>query len=190
MRIFCALSLALLGVVTPPLAVASSLIYYSLEKLAKDSEVILVGRCTGCQASWNEGRTLITTEITFQVSRYVKGFLGPQVTIRQLGGRVGNDAMSVSGMPEFQPSGEVVLFLGRDQSGGYQVVGMTQGRYQVLSDPDTGEKLVRAPEIAEEELVHTGKTRSASESAAVPGGHLTLDGFCARIQKYLEQEKP
>lgn len=186
-RLFIGLILAMTLAAGHRKADASSVIYYSLDKLAKEAEVILVGRCTSCQANWNENRTIITTEINFQVSSYLKGFLGAQVTVRQLGGTVGQDSMVVSGMPEFQPSGEVILFLSKDQTGGYQVIGMSQGKFEVIEDADTGEKLVRAASISDAELVHTAQTHSESSVSPVPVGHLTLKDFCAQVQTYIEE---
>ena len=100
-----------------------------LQALSKNAEVIAVGRCTGTSAGWNAEHTHIYTTVTIQVSQYLKGFLGPQIQFRQLGGKVGGKHLRVPGMPSFAAGEQVIVFLARDRAGKYQVLTAQQGKF-------------------------------------------------------------
>ena len=90
MRLSVTSALCLAVALAPTLpARAAQVVQMDLQALSKNAEVIAVGRCTGTSAGWNAEHTHIYTTVTIQVSQYLKGFLGPQIQFRQLGGKVG-----------------------------------------------------------------------------------------------------
>jgi hypothetical protein len=165
-----------------PCGLASQVIPMDLRALAQKAEVIAVGRCSGCVAEWNEKHTRIQTTVTIQVSEYVKGYLGAQITFRQPGGRVGTSETYISGMPRFAPGQQVVVFLAKDSLGGYQVLGMSQGLYQVDDDTASGARTVRALSSS----LHGAASAPAGPGTPRASRVIPLSSFLARIRAELE----
>ena len=116
---------------------------HSLQELAKKSDAIVLARVEDETARYDANKE-IYTYITLRVLEPVKG---PQkddvITIRQIGGVVGNIASIVPGTPTFKKGEEVVVFLTQKDAAGYPwVMGLQQGKYSVSLD-DKGQKSVR-----------------------------------------------
>lgn len=142
--------IALLGV---NLANATTVQKMTVRDLAKKSETIVLARVEDESARQEAGSKEIYTYITLRVLDGVKGSKANGnskkptadefITIRQLGGTVGNLISVVPGMPTFQKGEEVVVFLSaKDQAGYPWVMGLQQGKYTVTTDSD-GFKQVR-----------------------------------------------
>jgi hypothetical protein len=142
--------IALLGV---NLANATTVQKFTVSDLAKKSETIVLARVEDESARMEEGSKEIYTYITLAVIDGVKGSKrndnakNPKgeelITIRQLGGTVGNLISVVPGMPTFRKGEEVVVFLSAKDKAGYPwVMGLQQGKYTVTMDSD-GFKQVR-----------------------------------------------
>jgi len=63
-----------------------------------------------------------------------------ELTVKTLGGEVGDIGLSVPGMPLFEEGEEVLLFLVDDGEGSYRVISGAMGKYTITEDPLTGEK--------------------------------------------------
>jgi hypothetical protein len=115
--------------------------------IARKSENIVVARCLSTESKWNEQGSLIYTYITFQVQDTVQGGdKEDELTLRFLGGRVGDTVQSVPDMPEFSENEEVMLFLGPRNKSGYQTLSSIQnGVLRIRTDPNTGNKLITTP---------------------------------------------
>ena len=142
--------IALLGV---NLANATTVQKMTVRDLAKKSETIVLARVEDESARQEAGSKEIYTYITLRVLDGVKGSKANKnskkpnadefITIRQLGGTVGNLISVVPGMPTFRKGEEVVVFLSaKDQAGYPWVMGLQQGKYTVTTDSD-GFKQVR-----------------------------------------------
>jgi hypothetical protein len=112
--------------VNPAFALVEAL---SLEELTSKSSIIIRGKVIALSSRWNEERTQILTDVTIEVSDYIKGeSQGAELTIRVPGGVVEGIGMWVSDVPSFEEGQEVVLFLfGND----FEVVGGFQGKFTV-----------------------------------------------------------
>ncbi len=111
----------------------------------------------------------IYTYITLSVLESVKGAKGEKfITIRQLGGTVGNLISVVPGMPSFKTGEEVVVFLSaKDQAGYPWVMGLQQGKYSVVMD-DNGLKHVRNELEGLELLSPNGSVDEGKVSGELP----------------------
>ena len=65
-----------------------------------------------------------------------------QLTVRLLGGSVGNLSSTVSGVPHFRPGEEVILFLQSTARGDYSIVSWVQGTFRIHRDARTGAEIV------------------------------------------------
>ena len=114
-----------------------------LKDLSKGADVILTGKVTQQASSWNEDKTRIYTQATIQVDEYIKGNnAGNTVTVKYLGGEVGEIGEMYSHMPRFEDKKEVLIFLKKDEkSTNYKVFNGENGKISVIGDPKTGEKV-------------------------------------------------
>lgn len=115
--------------------------------IARRSENIVVARCVSTESKWNEQGSLIFTYVTFQVQDTVQGEnTEDNLTLRFLGGRVGDTVQTVPDMPQFSENEEVMLFLGPKNRSGYQTLSSIQnGVLRIRIDPETGNQLITTP---------------------------------------------
>jgi hypothetical protein len=101
-----------------------------------------VGRCDACSSRWEGGSIYSYCEVS--VLRVVRG--APQadaVVVRQRGGVVDGLAQKVSHVTMVKPGGEYLLFLRRDDSGGWAP--LAKGVQPIVATPDLGEAVDGRP---------------------------------------------
>ena len=118
-------SILVLGVA----AYGATLERLSLEEMTARSTAIVRARAVSNSTAFI-GST-IYTRTRFQVLERWKGPEGAQVEVSEPGGTVGGSTQSYSGVPRFTPGQELVLFLWTGPSGRTQVIGLSQGVFQV-----------------------------------------------------------
>lgn len=125
-------------------ASATTLERMSLARMAQTAQAIVRARCTGNFTAWDAGE--IWTFTAFAVEDAWKGeaALGsePQLTVRLLGGSVGNLTSTVSGVPRFRAGEEVVLFLEPTVRGDFSVVSWVQGTFRIRREARSGGEIV------------------------------------------------
>jgi hypothetical protein len=105
-----------------------------LTALVQQSDTILQGRVEQVYAQWNEPMKTIFTDVSVRVEDTLKGEARRSVSIRQLGGKVGAMNMSIAGMPKFTSGEDVILFLKGNGEGTHHVVGLSQGKFEIVND--------------------------------------------------------
>lgn len=115
--------------------------------IARNSENIVVAKCISSESRWNEQGSFIYTYLTFKVEDNVEGkSTDESLTLRFLGGRVGDIVQTVPDMPEFSEDEEVLLFLGPKNNSGYHTLSSIEnGVLRIRTDSETGEKIVITP---------------------------------------------
>ena len=113
-----------------------------IKKLSKGADVILTGKVTKQNSSWNENKTRIFTKATLQVDEYLKGNnSGNSIEVTYPGGEVGDVGELYTHMPRFTNDEEVLVFLKKDQkSKEFKVFDGEDGKITVIKDAKTGEK--------------------------------------------------
>jgi hypothetical protein len=129
-------ALALLAVA----ASATTLSRLKLEDLVQESTAVARMRCLGAISQWDKGE--IWTETRFEVLQTEKGALPGIITIRLLGGHVGNVHSHVDEVPVFRTGEEVYLFLWAHEGEPYQVLGWSQGTFRIARNPQSGLEMV------------------------------------------------
>ena len=116
---------------------------FEIKQLSEKSDVIITGKVTQQNASWNESRTRIYTYATIQVDEYLKGGnTGNSIVVSYPGGEVGDIGEFYTHTPKFVNNEEVLVFLKKDKAGSsYKVVNGEEGKLTVISDAKTGEKI-------------------------------------------------
>lgn len=108
-------------IVRPQLTVAGDL-PEPWAALARQADVIALGECASETSSWNDEGNLITTAVQVRLNRVFKGAVTRAVTVKTLGGRVGDESMAASHGASLAAGEQVLLFLKRSEFGDYYVV--------------------------------------------------------------------
>jgi hypothetical protein len=118
--------------VATPLAMASLVRALDLAGLTTGADRIVVADVLSVQAAWDAAHRTIHTAVEVSVRESWKGETpaGGRLTIRQLGGTVGEIEMTVRGMARFAVGERTLLFLRRSQ-----VMGMSQGKRSLRWEP-------------------------------------------------------
>lgn len=162
---------------------ATTLSRLRFEELANQATAVARVRCLGAQSRMQDGE--IWTETRFEVLELSKGQLPDVVSIRMLGGRLGNLHSRIEGVPSFRSGEEAFVFLwGRDGEP-FRVLGWTQGTFRITRDLHTGVELVTQDSAAAP--IFDPRTRQFRH-----GGirNLPVAVFQLKLRKALQQEKP
>src|SRR5713226_10456797 len=117
--------LALLAVA----ANATTLSRLRFEELVNQATAVARLRCIGVESRWENGE--IWTETRFETVEVNKGLLSGMVSVRMLGGSVGNLHSGVSGVPTFRPGEEAYVFLWGREGEPFRVLAWSQGAFRI-----------------------------------------------------------
>jgi hypothetical protein len=114
--------LGLAALVAAP-ASTTTLLHFDVEQLTAIATVVAVGDVVGVDARWNDTH------------------LG-QLTIKMIGGQVGQEVAKLPGTPELATGERVLVFLEpRDDGDGYLIVGLFQGLFRLRNGAQGDELL-------------------------------------------------
>jgi hypothetical protein len=141
------LTVLLLSVLAGLSAQAVTVAPLSFEQLVRQSSVVVYARVTAVRSQWSDDRSRITSLVTVDVIKDLKGG-GPQtLTLTLPGGQVGRYANLVPGAPSLATGDVAVLFLTARGPRLPVTTGFTQGIYRVA--PDASGALLVTPPIVE-----------------------------------------
>ncbi len=133
--------------------------------------------------------TKIVTRVALDVKEVVAGTPPAQITLELLGGRIGDEELSVEGMPRFQVGDEDILFVSGNGRSICPLYAMAYGRYPVLTDAATGQKYVaRADHVPLRSTTDVGAplkslmTEAAAARAASATAGLAPSAFIGAVQ--------
>ena len=121
-------------------AEALSVLPLYLDDIIDTAAIAFQGRCIGNRVERDAQTGLVVTYTSFQVEDVLKGQTGSSHTIKQIGGRLADDASGVmvheiEGVPRFVPGQRYIVFLNDVSAAGFSSpVGLGQGRFDVLQD--------------------------------------------------------
>jgi hypothetical protein len=112
-------------------------------QIAAGADAIMQGTCTSASSHWDDEHRFIVTDVQFEPSRSFKGEMAGPLTVRVLGGRVGDIGMDASHGATLSDGEQVVLLLQRSRFGSYFVIaGGEAGKLAVEVDAATNEPVV------------------------------------------------
>ena len=126
------LLIVLSGLVESP-ADAALVVPHTLESLDEAADLVIRGRVGQQWSKWDEAHRRIWTYTEIEVLEDLRGSgTAPElVTVRILGGTVGEVSMRMSGAPELTPGDELVLFLRAAGPEQWSIVGLSQGAFRL-----------------------------------------------------------
>ena len=139
------ITLLLLFVFTAPRVDATTLVHRSFEEVVMKADEIFEGEVTSQQSELSANGKTIYTYVTFTQLESIKGTgVNTTKTLRFEGGRVGDDVLTVVGMPTFEVDEKVILFVKGNITNQTlcPLVGWTQGKFVVEVDPITGTEFI------------------------------------------------
>lgn len=194
---------ALLGCVmlVPAALMAASTVEMNLDDLVSASDRIVVGKCVNVTSEWLRGK--IYSQNTIQVSDSLKGDAISSYVVTTLGGKAYHPTlkteivMDVSGGLIFNPSEDVILFTKQNILGQNQVVGMSQGKFNIVTNKSTGEQTIPLAEkkIHSEKIIKDilGSDILAPstniEKTVITEEDIKLDQFVKKIKAKIDRLK-
>jgi hypothetical protein len=133
--------------IAPVAARATVLVPVAFRELVQTAPVIVHGDVVAIHSDWASGRRTVETFVTLHVDEYLKGNLGPEITVRVPGGRLGRYRTIMVGAPVFARGDEVVLFLNTAAPAYPSIVGLSQGAFRVVTMPGTPTRMVAPPAV-------------------------------------------
>jgi hypothetical protein len=125
---------------------ATTVVPPTFPELVGKADAIYRGRVTNVEARWVDradgGGQIIKTFVTVAVERVLKGVDQPEVTLEFLGGTVGNESLTVAGMPKFKAGQREIVFVQKNGVQFCPLVAMMHGRYRVNRDETTGGEFI------------------------------------------------
>jgi hypothetical protein len=163
---------------------ATTMVRMSDEALTLGADAIVTGTVTNVHADRTE-RGTIATFTTIAVETVVKGYVpSPTITVRDLGGRVGDDELHFYGSAQYAVGESVIAFLGQDGDGFLRTSQMALGKFSVTSDPESGAR-VATRALDEEGVFVVGGARFQSHE---PDDRRLADPFIAHLQDIVRDQ--
>lgn len=117
----------------PSVSEATVVPYRSLDQMIQKSSRVVRARVMEKKYLWGPGRRHIYTDYKMKVLEHLKGDVGPEITVRQLGGVMNGVVMRIPGSAHYKLNEEVVLFLEVQRRGGYYfVMDLAAGKFEVV----------------------------------------------------------
>jgi len=160
-----ALAVLVAGVLAALPAEATLLLPASLEELVTRSDCVLIGRVTSVESRETADGRDIETSVAIAPERFLKGYALGELALVVRGGRVGGRVRVYLGAPKFREGERVFVFASRVTKGApLSVTGFSQGKFGVVTDPESG------VELAVRELPAEGPsgTRARTGPVTVP----------------------
>ncbi len=126
---------------------ATTLEQLSVDQMIQQSTAIVRAKVTGSYAANRNGT--IYTYYRLQVTENLKATTLANIEVAVPGGVLGKVMQSVAGSPTLATGGDYVLFLWTSRSGLTQVIGLSQGAFDVKSGASGNPVLSRAPVSAQ-----------------------------------------
>jgi len=200
-RLLLAISVAVL--VVPAMSFSATSQQMGLDDLVKHADHIVVGKVDNVKSEWVNDK--IYSMSTVVVTDNIKGNVASSYVITTLGGtafhpRLKADiSMDVSGGLFFSKNEDVILFTKQNKLGEHQVVGMSQGKFNIVSEKETGEKMipVASKKIYSERLTKdllTPKSKAgvkgtlAGDQLIIKNGTISLADFVNKIRVKINKQ--
>jgi hypothetical protein len=121
---------------------ATTIPYKNFTDLLREADAVVSGRVASVESKYSGDKEIYTFVTLDQVQTLSGSYSAPTLTLRFLGGQVGNDIMHVAGSPAFKVDQNIVAFVHGNGRYMAPIVGWTQGVFRVIRDPGTGQQVI------------------------------------------------
>jgi len=186
-----ALTAGLVVLMLAPSAEGAQWQIQSADDVVAKSHDVVHGRVIAKDSFYEQDKKRILTDVIIEVEDVMKGSLNKSshIHLQLLGGRVGGHVHYVTGLADFREGEEVVLFLKFQKSNGFVVTQGASGKFNVVTDDETGEKFVKptspagkvylndASKAVRAKSDESSSNEKADRQPAKPGTGMKLDQF-------------
>ncbi len=153
--------------------------------IARNSDYIVVAKCTSSVSKWNDQKTLIFTYTTFSINQNImKNSLEKEITLRILGGQVDDKKLTGPDIPNFTEGEEVILFLSsKNKYGFYNLKSIRDGVLRIQIDEKAGDKIVITKTTGID--MYDRNTNKTLKTKAQDG--VSLENFIFSLRKAIDQ---
>jgi hypothetical protein len=152
----------------------------TLEELTSESELIIYARVAVSECRWeNEAQKTISTFADLEILEVIKGQNSVKVTVKQLGGQMGDWGMVISGTPYLQRGDEAIFFL-VPHGEYYEIHSIALGLFRIYEDESGLQKVVN-------DLSNINLIDPRTQSEVTPGEKVQafdLRPFVSQIKSY------
>ena len=113
-------------------AFATTIKKMDLQELVKVSDAIAQGTVESIETRWEDKS--IYTYTSIRVDESIKGGPRRAYLVRHAGGTIGALTLDAPGTPKFNQGDQVIVFLRDRKDGTYDVVGLGQGKYDIVNN--------------------------------------------------------
>jgi hypothetical protein len=176
----------LLGAVSP--GWATTVIQPTFDRLVGTSDYVVRVKVKSVESTWRDnakkpGERYIGTAVTLDVLETITGTPPSPLVLDLVGGRVGQEELTVDGAPKFEVGQESILFVRGNGQVYFPLVGLTHGYFPISRDVRTGSAAVLH---ANGQPLYSEKELEPGASPAAPGPQaraMTPEAFRNRIQQ-------
>ncbi len=161
---------------------ASTVIVPSDEEMIIGARAIVRGRVLFSTSDFDERRQSIFTYTTLEVYQVLKGSISSkQIVIKEPGGILRGRGSYIVGIPRFNQSEEVLLYLDTWPDGSLRVYQWYLGKYNVIRNPITGRPVLRR-ETPDEQVTVVGRSRGGEST-----DQADLDSYLAQLSDRISE---
>jgi hypothetical protein len=176
-------------VLLPPVARATTVIAPSFDRMVETSDYIVRVTVRSINSAWrtSTGQRYIGSQVELDVHEVIKGSPPSPLVLDLVGGRVGDQELTIQGAPRFVVGQEHILFVKGNGRRIIPLVGMMHGKYDIRRDQRTGrEEILRfngQPLYAGQEVSAPESAAGATPAEAGKATPLTPAEFISRIRQ-------
>lgn len=162
---------------------ASTFIALTDTELVGGAEAIIQGRVISLRSLRTTSGRLVVTEAVVRVREVIVGDAPARVTVRTIGGQIGNLRVEAPGFPQFRAGEHVILFLEPEPaSGQMRVRGYQQGHFEVVRRLDGVRLAVPRIEEGTRLVTRDGRLLPEPQSTRLAAFKRTVRRLAAEIQ--------
>jgi hypothetical protein len=118
---------------------ATTIQYKSFNDLVAEADAVVSGQVVSVESRFSSNKEDIYTFVTLKDVETLSGsYSASTVTLRLLGGYVGDKILDVAGSPGFRPNERVIIFVQGNGRNMVPIVGWSQGVFRIRNDAGTG----------------------------------------------------
>ena len=174
---------------------AASVLPLYLDEMIDTATTAFEGRVTANRTERDPATRLIVTYTTFEVVDVLKGAVGARHEIKQIGGKLPDEAMEyrVHGVPTFSVGETYVVFLAGVSAVGFSSpIGLSQGRFGVHEHAG-GRRVANGRDFKDMTARITARLPEAARARVTqeegPVRDLDLDDFKRTVRAHLESKR-
>ncbi|HUS05057.1 MAG TPA: hypothetical protein VMZ52_02085 [Bryobacteraceae bacterium] len=185
MRFSCALALFIMPLAAP----SATLEKLSLDEMTLKATAVIRGRVRSCAGEFRG--SVIYTHCRVAVLETWKGSITGETDVATLGGTAGGVVQTFSGAPALKVADEYVLFLWKGKSGLTQVIGLSQGVFQIKTDAAAAASS-KSAHLAIAERAATGELMLDASGAPVQDSsvRMKVSDLRDRVQRVQAAQRP